>query len=219
MENFFIGELFFGPIADTLIFSKSSMGNPMENFPSGKETFCRPGGRRRLFSGPDVFTPIHCRLRFFLSPNAYLPRGTFSSGKETFCRPGGRRRLLSGPDVFTPIQCRLRFFSKSQRVSPMETFSTLQSLGHQYMALHGRGGSSHTQRRIYQGYHRGEVRFSPTPRPARFLFCPDVSTSVATFRRADRAKSSASKSPANSRRRRHLKASQGSLKCHSLRIR
>ena len=143
----------------------------------------------------------------------------FPSGKETFCRPGGRRRLLSGPDVFTPIQCRLRFFSKSQRVSPMETFSTLQSLGHQYMALHGRGGSSHTQRRIYQGYHRGEVRFSPTPRPARFLFCPDVSTSVATFRRADRAKSSASKSPANSRRRRHLKASQGSLKCHSLRIR
>ena len=99
MENFFIGELFFGPIADTLIFSKSSMGNPMENFPSGK---------------------------------------------ETFCRPGGRRRLLSGPDVFTPIQCRLRFFSKSQRVSPMETFSTLQSLGHQYMALHG-GFSSHAK--------------------------------------------------------------------------
>ena len=146
------------------------------------------------------------------------PMENFPSGKETFCRPGGRRRLLYGPDVFTPIQCRLRFFSKSQRVSPHgDVFNTAKS----WPSVHGVtwGGSSHTQRRIYQGYHRGELRFSPTRRPARFLFCPDVPTSVATFRRADRAKSSASKSPANSRRRRHLKASQGSPKCHSLRIR
>ena len=103
------------------IFSKSCDGNPIENLvlrlnpPSGPKVFADPaaGG---LLSGPDVFTPIHCRLRKTLQlldsppvPTALTRKHTEASspksvskfyiGDETVFADPAAGGLFFGPDA------------------------------------------------------------------------------------------------------------------------
>ena len=65
----------------------------------------------------------------------------------------------------------------------------------------------------------GKTSLFAYPAAGKAPFLPRCSHQRGVSVSTHRAKSNASKSPANSRRRRPLKASQGRPKCHSLRIR
>ena len=160
-ESFFIGELFFEPIADPAKFFRAV---------------------------PCFHSDALSRTRFFLSPAWEIPLKIFSSGKLFFRRhfscytllpsrrpshantplprktsPSGRRRrgwaeiadpaageLLSGPDdVFSPIHCRLRvFFLSPTQISHGGVFKFFPSVHGRYTCM---------QAHISDGYysHRG----------------------------------------------------------------
>ena len=259
-ESFFIGKLFFRPIADPAKFFRAvpcfhsdtlsrprfflspAWEIPLKIFSSGKLIF---PPTLQLLHSPPVPTPL---TRKHTSATETFSIGEEEEGLGEIADPAAGE-LLSGPDdVFSPIRCRLRvFFFQVQRRSPVETFS---SFSHQYMGVtHACRHTSPTGIILTGGM------FSPSP--GRGVLGPDVcctgpltrkdvstteissgKTSLFAYPAAGkapflprcshqrgvsvsthRAKSNASKSPANSRRRRPLKASQGRPKCHSLRIR
>ena len=103
---------------------------PRTTFPSGKESFCRPGGRRIIFWPRCFHSDTQSPPIFFLSPNAYLPSRTFSSG-NSFLRPiadpviffravpCSHSDTLSGPRFFpSPAwEIPLKIFRRGRKVS------------------------------------------------------------------------------------------------------
>ena len=133
MENFFIGEVIFPTLLPSRGSSHANTPLPRENFPSGKEIFLAP-----MFS-------LRCIVAFeffFLSPNAHLPMRRFQNcpvfAISTWRHTGGCfRRGVLGPDV-----CSLMFVCSNAKNYPPRIS------------------------------HRGKPHVLPTRRPARFLSAP-----------------------------------------------
>ena len=172
-------------------------------FSSGKWFFRRAFSWQSLFHRGKKFFWPRCllsdalsRSSFFLSPNAHLPRRRFQDCTvfdiSTRRYTGGCFRRPGGWGSWP--RCLLFDVCLLTRKELPTTDIT-----------------------------SGKTSLFAYPAAGKISFRPDVPTSVASSPRCvsahDRAMSNESKSPANSRRRRPLKASQGSLKCHSLRIR
>ena len=86
------------------IFSKSSMGNPIENFFIGEIIF---PPTLQLLHSPPVPTPL---TRKHTSATENFSIGEQEEGVGEIADPAAGE-LLSGPDdVFSPIRCRLRVF-------------------------------------------------------------------------------------------------------------
>ena len=101
----------FTPIHSRLrFFSKSQRKSPTESFFIGKLFFRPIADPAKFFRAVPCFhSDTLSRPRFFLSPAWEIPWKTFHRGRKVSADPaaGG---LLAGPDVFTPIHCRLRNF-------------------------------------------------------------------------------------------------------------
>ena len=258
-ESFFIGKLFFRPIADPAKFFRAvpcfhsdtlsrprfflspAWEIPLKIFSSGKLIF---PPTLQLLHSPPVPTPL---TRKHTSATENFSIGEQEEGVGEIADPAAGE-LLSGPDdVFSPIRCRLRvFFPSPTQISRGDVFKFFPSVHGRYTCM---------QAHISDGYysHRGDVFAEPGagvlgpdvcctgpltrkdvstteissgktslfayPAAGKAPFLPRCSHQRGVSVSTHRAKSNASKSPANSRRRRPLKASQGRPKCHSLRIR
>ena len=106
------------------IFSKSIMimGNPMEHFPSGKGSFCRPGRRRVIFRPRCFHSDAVSPLSIFFQVPTHISQGELSHRGTFFRADRGSGQIFSSRPMF-PLRC-TGFFPSPAWEIPLKLFSS-----------------------------------------------------------------------------------------------
>ena len=98
------------------------MGNPMEHFPSGKGSFCRPGRRRVIFRPRCFHSDAVSPLSIFFQVPTHISQGELSHRGTFFRADRGSGQIFSSRPMF-PLRC-TGFFPSPAWEIPLKLFSS-----------------------------------------------------------------------------------------------